>query len=75
MLVSRSWRSYVLRSEVDSQRLIGINIDDDALIGSLIGQEDGIEMTEHQSATVETVRSCLQATPKTPKVVWEAFEE
>ncbi len=54
--------------------LIGINFDDDATLGRIIGQTDGGELTEYQAATLEEVRSCLQATLKTLRVAKVAFE-
>ena len=56
-------------------RLIAINFSDDANIGSLISREDWRELTEDQSATLEEVRSCLQATLKTLQVARAAFAE
>jgi hypothetical protein len=64
-----------MSSEVKTilDELIRINFGDDALIEKLIGKEGGEEMTEHQSAALEEVQSCLQATLKTLKVARAAF--
>jgi len=64
-----------MSSEVKSilDELIRINFGDDAAISKLIGNEGNSDLTEHQSATLEEVHSCLQATLKTLKVARAAF--
>jgi GGDEF domain-containing protein len=54
--------------------LIDTNAGDTAIVGRLIAAEFGVELTEHQAATLEEVRERLSSTLKSLKTARAAFE-